>query len=150
MERSLDIDDKVLIRPLRKEDIPSIIEIDAKITGAARSSLDNEKIAYYLRNPLVCWGAETRGQLVGFMLGDIRGWEFGLSESGWIEILGVDPAYQRKGVGRALLNAMLDEFKKRHVKTVRVVARWYDPILSFFRAEGFEHGELLSVQKDLE
>lgn len=150
MERMLEIDDKITIRPLRREDIPSILEIDSKITGASRSSLDSEKITYYLRNPMVCWGAEAHGTLIGFMLGDIRGWEFGLSESGWIEILGVDPGYQRKGVGRALLNAMLDELKKRGVKTVRVVARWYDPILSFFRAEGFQHGELLSVQKDLE
>ena len=150
MERSLDIDDRIHLRPLEKDDIPSILEIDRKITGAARSSLDSEKINYYLRNPMVCWGAESKGTLIGFMLGDIRGWEFGLSEAGWIEILGVDPALQRKGVGRALLNAMLDSFKNRGVKTVRVVARWYDPILNFLRAEGFEHGELLSVQKDLE
>ncbi|MDP2726729.1 MAG: GNAT family N-acetyltransferase [Dehalococcoidia bacterium] len=150
MERSLDINDKIQIRPLKKEDIPSILEIDSKITGTSRSSLDTEKLTYYLRNPLVCWGAESRGNLIGFMLGDIRGWEFGISESGWIEILGVDPAYQRKGVGRAILNAMLDELKKRGVKKVLIIARWYDPILSFFRGEGFEHGELLSVQKDLE
>ncbi len=150
MERSLETDGKVGIRPLNKEDIPSILEIDGKITAASRSSLDREKINYYLRNPMLCWGAETNGSLIGFMLGDIRGWEFGLSEAGWIEILGVDPSHQRKGVGRALLKAMIDEFKNRGVKTVRVVARWYDPILTFFRAEGFEHGELLSVQKDLE
>lgn len=150
MERPLDVNDKVIIRPLVKEDLPSILDIDAKITGASRSSLDKEKVDYYLRDPKVCWGAEMNGTLIGFMLGYVRGWEFGASESGWIEILGVDPAYQRKGVGRALLNAILDEFKKRGVKTVRVVARWYDPILNFFRAEGFEHGELLSVQKDLE
>ncbi len=150
MERSLDIDDKVLIRTLTKKDVESILDIDSKITGAHRTSLDSEKIDYYLRNPLVCWGAETRGKLIGFMLGDVRGWEFGASESGWIEIMGVDPAFQRRGVGRSMLNAMLDELKKKGVKTVRVVARWYDPILNFFRAEGFQHGELLSVQKDLE
>lgn len=149
MERSLEINDKVMIRSLSIADIPSILDIDRKITGASRSSLDNEKINYYLRNPLVCWGAECDKKLIGFMLGDIRGWEFGVSESGWIEIIGVDPAYQRKGIGRAILNAMLDELKRRGVKSVLVIARWYDPILSFFRAEGFQHGELLSVQKDL-
>lgn len=149
MERSLEINDKVLIRSLNDADIPSILDIDRKITGASRSSLDNEKVNYYLRNPLVCWGAELDHKLIGFMLGDIRGWEFGVSESGWIEIMGVYPAYQRKGIGRAILNAMLDELKKRGVKSVLVIARWYDPILSFFRAEGFQHGELLSVQKDL-
>lgn len=149
MERSLEINDKVLIRSLNDADIPSILDIDRKITGASRSSLDNEKVNYYLRNPLVCWGAELDHKLIGFMLGDIRGWEFGVSESGWIEIMGVYPAYQRKGIGRAILNAMLDELKKRGVKSVLVIARWYDPILSFFRTEGFQHGELLSVQKDL-
>jgi GNAT superfamily N-acetyltransferase len=150
MERSLKIDGEVRIRPLTEKDIPDILRIDASITGASRSNLYNEKIGYYMRDPMACWGAEVDNRLVGFMLGDIRGWEFGVSESGWIEIVGVEPAYQRRGVGRALLNAMLDYFRGRGVKTVRVVALWYDPILSFFRAEGFEHGELLSVQKDLE
>lgn len=150
MERSLDINGKVLIRTLTKDDVQSILDIDTKLTGAHRSSLDSEKIHYYLRNPEVCWGAEKQGKLIGFMLGDVRGWEFGASESGWIEIMGVDPAYQRRGVATAILNAMLDELKRRGVKTVRVVARWYDPILSFFRSEGFEQGELLSVQKDLD
>lgn len=150
MERTQDLEDKVTLRPLVKSDIPGILAIDRKITGARRSSIDSDKISYYLRNPAVCWGAVIEGNLVGFMLGDVRGWEFGASESGWIEIMGVDPAYQRRGLGRAMLNAMLGELKKKGVKTVRVVARWYDPILNFFRAEGFQQGELLSVQKDLE
>ncbi|MDP2660257.1 MAG: GNAT family N-acetyltransferase [Dehalococcoidia bacterium] len=150
MERSQDVGDKPVIRTLSKDDVPAILEIDSKITGSPHSSIDSEKIHYYLRNPLVCWGAEVRGALVGFMLSDVRGWEFGASESGWIEIMGVDPAFQRRGLGRAMLNAILDELKKKGVKTVRVVARWYDPILTFFRTEGFQQGELLSVQKDLE
>lgn len=150
MERVIKINDEIAIRPLRETDIPDILAIDAQITGQSRSDLYMERVKYYLRNPLACWGAEANGKVVGFMLSDIRGWEFGLSESGWIEILGVAPEYQRKGIGSAMLTALLDHLKERGVKTVRAIARWYDPILSFLRAEGFEHGELLSVQKDLE
>ncbi len=44
--------------------------------------------------------AVEEGQMVGFVVGDPRprdGW-------GWIATLGVDPRYQRRGIGRALLH----------------------------------------------
>lgn len=44
--------------------------------------------------------AVENGQMVGFVAGDPRprdGW-------GWIATIGVDPRYQRRGIGRALLH----------------------------------------------
>jgi ribosomal-protein-alanine N-acetyltransferase len=41
------------------------------------------------------------GEMVGFVAGDPRPSE----EAGWIATIGVDPRYQRRGIGRALLRA---------------------------------------------
>jgi ribosomal-protein-alanine N-acetyltransferase len=57
------------------------------------------------------------GQMVGFVAGDPRhsqGWI-------WIATIGVDPRYQRRGIGRALLRACESRVKLPRVKlTVRM------------------------------
>jgi GNAT superfamily N-acetyltransferase len=60
--------------------------------------------------------AHLNGQPVGFVRAIIRRWpndRVGLEpECGWIPVLAVDPAHQRRGIGRALLDAALAYFKK--------------------------------------
>lgn len=52
------------------------------------------------------------GQMVGFVAGDprhLQGWV-------WIATIGVDPSYQRRGIGRALLRACESRVKLARVK----------------------------------
>lgn len=57
------------------------------------------------------------GEMVGFVAGDPRPSE-GVS---WIATIGVDPRYQRRGIGRALLEACESQIKLPRVKlTVRI------------------------------
>ena len=52
--------------------------------------------------------AELEGRVVGFILGDISGWEFGVPETiGWIDTIGVEPAYQKKGLATALARELV-------------------------------------------
>jgi ribosomal-protein-alanine N-acetyltransferase len=57
------------------------------------------------------------GRMVGFVAGDPRprdGWA-------WIATIGVDPAYQRRGIGRALLRACEDRLNVERIRlTVRI------------------------------
>ncbi|MEM2107785.1 MAG: GNAT family N-acetyltransferase [Candidatus Bathyarchaeia archaeon] len=67
-------------------------------------------VCRHLSSP--CFGC-VDGKVVGFMMGYVSGWEFGVPDTvGWIDTLGVDPAYQRRGVGRALFNALIENFKR--------------------------------------
>ena len=57
------------------------------------------------------------GNMVGFVAGDPR------SSQGyaWIATIGVDPSYQRRGIGRALLRACEEQIKQPRVRlTVRM------------------------------
>lgn len=66
-----------------------------------------------------------------------------------IHVMGVDPAYHRKGVGRRLFEAMRDEARRQglkylHVKTVRSgMYEEYDQTNCFYRSLGFEELECL-------
>lgn len=88
--------------------------------------------------------AETNGKVVGFMFGEVRSGEFGLEEpTGWIEVLGVDPAARGKAIGRRLADDMLAHFRSRGATTVRtLVDGKMEEIAGFFSSLGFEPAEL--------
>jgi ribosomal-protein-alanine N-acetyltransferase len=57
------------------------------------------------------------GEMIGFVAGDPRASE----GASWIATIGVDPRYQRRGIGRALLRACEERLKLPRVKlTVRM------------------------------
>src|SRR5437762_4721576 len=99
------------VRPMTELDIEGICRIDERITGKYRPEVWEQRAAYYLRrDPDSSQVAEADGRVVGFMLGEVRGGEFGLEEpTGWVEFFGVDPAAREKGIGRRLIEARSEE-----------------------------------------
>jgi ribosomal-protein-alanine N-acetyltransferase len=61
--------------------------------------------------------AVERGSLIGFVAGDPRP----AQGYAWIATIGVDPGYQRRGIGRALLRACEEQIQQPRVRlTVRL------------------------------
>ena len=156
---------KVKIRVLDESDLDAVVEIDRRVLGKERRAFWKRKIAYAGIYPRPALVAEFEGKIVGFILGYVSGWEFGVPDTvGWIDTLGVDPAYQRRGIGRALFNALIEIFKssgreetpeareteKREVEGVNVVytlTSWSDwDLLQFYHAMGFKKGEMLNLE----
>lgn len=157
--------DNMKIRALDEKDLEAVVKIDKKVLGKERRDFWKRKIAYagiYPRPGLV---AEVDGKVVGFILGYVSGWEFGVPDTvGWIDTLGVDPVYQRRGIGRALFNSLIENFKRsgrektpeakkmenRKVEGVNVVytlVGWSDAdLLQFYHAMGFKKGEMLNLE----
>jgi len=75
--------------------------------------------------------ADEDGKLIGFVAGDPRP-----SQSvAWIATIGVDPAYQRRGIGRALLLACEKQITMPRVKlTVRLSNRG---AVSLYEKDGY-------------
>ena len=90
------------IRPVDELDLEDIGALDEKISGRYRPEVWERRVGYYLRrDPDASLVAEADGKVVGFMFGEIRSGEFGLEEpTGWIEVLGVDPDFRGRAVGR--------------------------------------------------
>ncbi|MCW4030926.1 MAG: GNAT family N-acetyltransferase [Candidatus Bathyarchaeota archaeon] len=157
--------DEVNIRLLNENDLDAVVKIDIKVLGRERREYWKRKMAYADIYPRPALVAELNGKVVGFIMGYVSGWEFGVPDTiGWIDTLGVDPAYQRRGIGRALFNALIENFKhtgrektpgvegtvKPRIEGVNVVytlANWNDwDLMQFYHAMGFRKGEMLNLK----
>jgi ribosomal protein S18 acetylase RimI-like enzyme len=153
------------IRVLDENDLDALVDIDKKVVGKERRGFWKRKIAYTGIYPRPALVAEVEGKVVGFILGYVSGWEFGVPDTvGWIDTLGVDPAYQRRGIGRALFKALIESFKRsgteetleakeaeerkaEGVNVVYTLASWNDwDLLQFYHAMGFKKGEMLNLE----
>jgi GNAT superfamily N-acetyltransferase len=159
------ISEKVKIRVLDENDLDAVVKIDEKILGKDRRTFWKRKTAFAGIYPRPALVAELDGKVVGFILGYVSGWEFGVPDCvGWIDTLGVDPAFQRSGIGESLFKALIDVFRrsgceedaetkdtaKAKVEGVNVVytlVGWNDwDLLQFYHAMGFKKGEMLNLE----
>src|SRR5690606_14897942 len=75
--------------------------------------------------------AVDNGELVGFVAGDLRP----SHGAGWIATIGVDPRYQRRGIGRALLKACEE---RTHLPRMKLTVRMSNQgAISLYQKEGY-------------
>ena len=88
------------------------------------------------------------GKVVGFVLGEASGWEYGVSKTiGWIDTIGVDPVYQKKGIAGMLMQEILNYMKKVGVDTIYTLVNWRDwTLLQFFDAMGCKRGDMINLE----
>jgi ribosomal protein S18 acetylase RimI-like enzyme len=144
--------EQIRIRSLDELDIARIVAIDERLTGVYRPDVWERRVMYYLRrNPDLSQVAEMNGKVVGFMLSDLRGGEFGLEEtSGWIERFGVDPDFQGRSIGRRLFEAVVAQLKGQGATTMRTLVEKSDSELaSFLRAVGFKDAPLTALEMSI-
>src|SRR5437667_11984571 len=142
----------VRIRPVNELDIEAICRIDERITGTYRPEVWEDRVVYFIRrDPDSSQVAEVDGQVVGFMLGDVRAGEFGIEEpSGWIERFGIDPAHRGRDLGRRLFEAILAHFRAAGAGKVRTLADREDKgVAGFLDALGFQPSRLQALEMDV-
>ena len=92
----------VLIRRARQVDLERIIAIDATVTGLEKRNYWKSVYRRYSvagraeRQFLV---AEATGRVVGFVIGEVRDWEFGSAPCGWVFGIDVEPGSRQAGIG---------------------------------------------------
>jgi len=137
------------IRPLEKEDMEAIVEIDERVLGENRRNYWERKLELMNNKAsLVSLVAEMEGKVVGFILGDVSGWEFGVPDTiGWIDTIGIDPVYQKRGLATALANEVIKNLKAIGVRAVYTLVSWNDmDLLQFFHAMGFTRGDMINLE----
>lgn len=144
----------VVVRPVRAEDLEAVIGIDTLVTG-------HEKRGYW-RSVLRRYGvgmesaaqflvADRGGEVVGFVIGEVRDWEFGSPPCGWVFAIDVSPQARQTGVGAQLLEAVCAGFRREGVRTVRtILSRDNTLVLSFFRSQGMTTGPFIPLEMALE
>jgi len=94
-------------------------------------------------------GADSH--VLGFIIGEVRAWEFGSTPCGWVFALSVEPEMRLQSVATELFEAISNEFKKAGVGKMRtMVARDAHLPMLFFRSEGMMAGPYIQLEKDLD
>ncbi|PNU21073.1 GNAT family N-acetyltransferase [Geothermobacter hydrogeniphilus] len=145
--------DQITIRNARPSDFEAVVALD--LVGAAE-----EKPAYWRgvfdryvvaeRDDRTFLVAEREGEAVGFIIGEVRAWEFGSPPCGWVFALSVSPRTRELGVGQLMFDEICRRLKKAGVTTVRtMVDRENKLTLSFFRSQGLRTGRYIELEKPL-
>mgnify|MGYP000876628164 CR=1 FL=1 len=142
------------LRRLGERDHTEVVRLDALQTGARKSR--------YWRRVLrdlssrgdgvtrVGLAASAGRRLVGYLVGEVRAFEFGSEPCGWIVAVAVDPAHARQGVASTLLHRAAEMFARAGVTSVRTMVRRDDvPVLAFFRSNGFAAGAYVQLELHL-
>jgi ribosomal protein S18 acetylase RimI-like enzyme len=144
---------KIHIRGLDKRDLPAIVNMEERETGVARPDYWEKRleISEAVRPHWASLVAEYDNRVVGFILGRAGEHEFGLPGTvAWVEMIGVDPAYRRRGIAEELMEQFIASAEDHGIKTIFTLI---DPNRSelqhFFSGLGFVHGKMIHYQKDL-
>jgi len=149
----------VLVRRVQLADIPQVIALDTRVTKLPKAEYWSDVFRRYGKKRLherFFLVAENRkdrrvSSLVGFIIGEIRAWEFGSTPCGWVFALSVEPEARLQGIGSALLDAISGEFKKAGVSKMRTMVAMDGQLpLLFFRSEGMMAGPYIQLEKDLD
>ena len=94
--------------------------------------------------------AEADAGLLGFVVGEVRDWEFGSAPCGWVFGINVRPSARQGGVGTRLLDAICDGFRRAGVREVRtLLARDNGLVMSFFRSQGMMAAPFIALERAL-
>lgn len=95
--------------------------------------------------------AEIGGEVIGFIVGEVRAWEFGSPPCGWVFALSVSPKARERGVGELMLKELCLRLKKAGIFTVKtMVDRENKLTLSFFRSQGLRSGRYIELEKSID
>jgi ribosomal protein S18 acetylase RimI-like enzyme len=141
------------VRNLEQRDLPAIIEMEARVTGVARPEYWEKRIeiSEAIRPHWASLVAELGNRVAGFLLGRAGELEFGLPGTvAWIEIIGVDPVYRRRGVAQEMMEQFTSSAEDHGIKTIfTLVNPSKDEMQQFFNRLGFIQGKMLHYQKEL-
>jgi len=127
---------KIKIRKAEKKDLKKIAEIFrieyAKYPYNEKWGMKGalDKIKEYFKN-CSFFIAEIDSKIVGFIIANTYDWYDGIR--GLISEIVISKEYQRKGIGKKLMNSIEDYFKKKHVKEMLLYAHTNSKSINFYK-----------------
>ncbi len=149
-------DPQPTIRRASPDDLAQVTDLDARTTGQAKPEYWQDIFERYGTRRLeerffmVAELAED-ATIAGLVVGEVREWEFGSEQCGWIFAISVDPEIRRQRVGEMLFNAICDEFQGAGVSKIRTMASRNNLLhMAFFRGEGMAAGPFIQLELELD
>jgi predicted N-acetyltransferase YhbS len=143
------------VRLMRAEDFDAVIGIDEKVLGAPRREYYERKFEKLFRSndfvPASLVAEEEGGGVVGFVMGEVYIGEYGIAHEGAaLDTIGVDPDWEKQGIGEQLINEFMDHLKSMGVQKVHTLVGLDDAKLTrFFHANQFQPSRTINLERDL-
>jgi ribosomal protein S18 acetylase RimI-like enzyme len=144
---------KLVVRSAEPGDLATVAAIDAETSTLEKPAYWKERFAWYAggHRDRLFLVVERGHEVVGFIVGEVRAWEFGSPRSGWIFALGVKSSARLQGIGTVLFDAICARFRKLGVEHVRtMLAKDASLVMSFFRSQGMMAGPFIQLEKRLD
>jgi predicted N-acetyltransferase YhbS len=145
---------QINIRNAVSADLDSVIALDEVVTKEKKADYWNGIFARHVntgRKDRYFLVAESGGAIVGFIVGEVRAWEFGSAPCGWVFAVEVLPKVREMGVGQRMFEEICVRLKDSGVNTVRTMMDRDDKLtLSFFRSQGMRTGRYVELGKLIE
>ncbi len=147
-------EDTITTRLMTENDLEAILKIDEKILHTSRLEyyqLKFERLfssSDYLPTSFV---AEDNGAVVGFLMGELYMGQFGIfQEVASMDTIGVDPAYQHRGVGKKLMDEFIDHLRQIGVSKINTLVDWNDAgLIHFFSANQFSPSRTINLERNI-
>lgn len=141
-----------VVRDAVEMDLGHVTELHAFNTGQHEPEYWKETYQRYGgRKDRFFYVAEADGAFAGFIIGEVRAWEFGSQPCGWVYTIGVNPEMRLKKVGTHLYDTVCEHFREAGVALVRTMLHRSDHLnLSFFRAQGMMGGPFIELEMPLD
>ncbi len=146
----------VKIRRVAAEDLDRVIDLDARVTDQAKPEYWRDIFERYAtrrleeRFFLVAEGSDN-AQVLGYIVGEVRGWEFGSEPCGWIFAFSVEPNTRQQGIGEHLFKVISEAFKEAGISSMRtMVPRQNQLHMAFFRSEGMVAGPYIQLEMEID
>jgi ribosomal protein S18 acetylase RimI-like enzyme len=147
---------KIVIRDAQEKDLQAVIKIDGAISIDVYGTVV-DKVAYWqgifdyfvrrVEEKRYFLVAELNNEVVGFIGGEARAWEFGSPLCGWVFAVEVNPKTRTLGIAQQLFREMCQRLKQTGVSTVRTMVNIDDKVtLSFFRSQGMRTGRNIEME----
>jgi predicted N-acetyltransferase YhbS len=145
------MDANVEIRVFKSEDVQAVVGIqEAIIQRKVVPDWLNLVRLQLTKEDAISLVAEKNGEVIGFFFGEIKHGHYGLENSGWIEMFGVNPKHMGEGVGRTLAGEAFRCFKERGATEIYTAVKWdFGDLLAFFKKIGFTLSDFINLKTTL-
>lgn len=148
------MNENISIRNAVASDLDAVISLDQWAPQEEKPGYWNSVFDHYVRRDKkdrLFLVAESDGTVVGFIIGEVRAWEFGSPPCGWVFALAVSPDARQSGIGRQMFEEISKRLKQVGVTTVRTMVDRDDKLtLSFFRSLGLCTGKYIELEKQID
>ena len=136
--------DKVTIRDMIEEDITGALAVDKGIVGTDRVlTYKNPRTSYLGGEMGLSKVAVIDGEVVGFAIGGIITHPFTIEDVGFLNLIGVLPRHQRKGIASNLIKGFIKTCNERKVERLITLVNLKDEqMASLFRSVGFSQSDV--------